>query len=193
MSIKLDRGLFNPAQGTGITAGVSTSVPLSYNPDCTITIGTLSFGDPVQTDIPGTANAECKITVDSGLVDRSLIDLEPTAKQVYGLLPAQIKTVLLLSEGWLVGSSVEKLLNGQDVKDYDVLVPSRELFQLTTAHLDNLNFIDFSLNTFGGLKVDLGTLSLDIWPEELGHFLQNCSAFNYVYSLKKQILFKNNG
>lgn len=111
-------------------------------------------------------------------------------KKVYINLPEEIKNILLLSEGWLVGGSLRDILiNEIHPKDYDILVPSRELFQLTCSTLRNY---PVKFNTFGGLKVQLPCGELDIWVEELDHFIITANVFEYAYNLKRSKLIKNN-
>lgn len=110
-------------------------------------------------------------------------------KTIYNQLPEVIKSTLLISEGWLVGSSILDLLMGNKPKDYDILVPSRKLFQLATAFLKLDKQID--INTFGGLKFTDTEVEIDIWPENLEHFICNASKFEYAYNLKKSKLITN--
>ena len=48
---------------------------------------------------------------------------------VYRELNSAIKGILLITEGWLVGNSLHSIIHGNEVTDYDIIVPSRELFQ----------------------------------------------------------------
>ncbi len=109
-------------------------------------------------------------------------------KEIYNNLPQKIKTLLLISEGWLVGSAPEKLLNSEIPKDYDIIVPSRELFQLTCCLFKNEKI---DINTFGGIKIQINDLLIDIWCEELGHFIMTSTGCNYAFNLKRSKLFKN--
>lgn len=105
-------------------------------------------------------------------------------------LPLIIKSVLLSSEGWLVGSSVRKLIAKEYPKDYDIIVPSRELFESTCIQLYAGKF-QLEINSRGGLKFTNDSVQIDIWCEELDHFLKNCTSFDYAYCFKNQILISD--
>jgi hypothetical protein len=108
-------------------------------------------------------------------------------KTIYQNLPSPVKTLLIQSQGWLVGSAPYKLMSGEQPKDYDIVVPNRELFQTTLMTLPD---VDLKLNTFGGMKI-VSDITIDIWCEELDHFLSYASPFAYAYNLKRQILISN--
>lgn len=111
-------------------------------------------------------------------------------KRVYSKLPEEIKNVLFISEGWLVGGSIRDILiHEAHPKDYDILVPSRELFQVVCSTLKQY---PIKINTFGGLKVQLPYAELDIWIEELSHFITTATVFDYAYNLRRNKLIKNN-
>lgn len=107
---------------------------------------------------------------------------------IYKNLPEVIKTVLLSSEGWLVGKSIEQLLT-KEVKDYDIIVPNRELYYKTINLLKS--FYNYDFNNYGGVKFKDSDLQIDIWCEELDHFLLSANYVNYIFNFKKQILLKN--
>lgn len=109
--------------------------------------------------------------------------------KIYQTLPDLIKGVLLVSEGWLVGGSIKSLLEDKKPADYDILVPSRELFQVTAATLGPSFSVD--LNTFGGLKFIDDRFEIDIWPEELSHFIRTANKFEYGYNLKRNVLIQS--
>lgn len=110
-------------------------------------------------------------------------------KDFYHKLPNIVKSTLLVSEGWLIGSSIINTLEGKPVKDYDIIVPNRELFQLTLSQLRNQGAIN--INSFGGVKFENDVAQIDIWPEELDHFLKHVNEVTYIFNYKKNILFKN--
>lgn len=111
--------------------------------------------------------------------------------QLYNQLPQVIKSLLIASEGWLVGSSiVTTILGKESPKDYDIIVSSRELFQIGCKILALLEF-SVSVNTFGGIKFKKDNISIDIWCEELSHYLRNRNTSKGpVYNLKSQILIE---
>ena len=113
-------------------------------------------------------------------------------KKFYRDLPEVVQSILITSEGWLVGNSVENLIKGEKVNDFDIIVPSRELFQVVVKQLHCKNNF-FGLNSYGGIKVILQDIYIDIWCEELSHFLMSANSVNYVYNHKKQRLLKNEG
>lgn len=112
-----------------------------------------------------------------------------TIKKIYTHLQEPIKNILLISEGWLVGSAIKHIIYGEVPKDYDILIPNRELFQLVCTTLRDY---EYKINTFGGLKFKINGLEIDIWVEELSHFIMTTSAFDYAYNLKRSKLIRNN-
>jgi hypothetical protein len=111
--------------------------------------------------------------------------------RIYRKLPYYVQSALLISEGWLVGKSIYNILENREVKDYDIIVPSRELFQVVCKMLFSIAE-QANINSFGGYKVKLpdGT-DIDIWCEELDHFLKNSKYIEYIYNMKKNIILKN--
>jgi hypothetical protein len=106
----------------------------------------------------------------------------------YHKLPDLIKSVLLVSEGWLVGSAIGNLIEDKIPKDYDIIVPDRERFQTVCKQLSSLGTINF--NSYGGIKYEDDKLIIDIWCEELDHFLKNAGLVTYVFNYKKCIVLK---
>jgi hypothetical protein len=113
-------------------------------------------------------------------------------EKFYKKLPTIINTTLISSHGWLVGSSIDKILSGDKVRDYDIIVPDAQLYQQTVLFLQEL-VGEPKINTCGGLKFTLPDLEIDIWPEELSHFLLNTTSVKYVFNFKKQLLLKVEG
>jgi len=120
--------------------------------------------------------------------------MENIKNKFYRDLPAEIISLLLISEGWIVGSCLEKLLKDEKPNDFDIIVPNRELFQVTTrtiaALINNRGFNSYTINSYGGIKTTIGELSIDIWCEELSHFLMNANHAKYIYNFKKQVLIE---
>lgn len=108
-------------------------------------------------------------------------------KSLYRALPETIKNILIVSDGWLAGSSVENIINGNPIVDYDIAVPY-DKWQDTIVMLKTEPFI---LNTFGGFKFNLDGLEIDIWPQDTDGFLKRAKPLTYMYNLKNQILIKN--
>ncbi len=108
-------------------------------------------------------------------------------KEICHELPKPIFNVLLATEGWLVGSAVSSMINDENPRDYDIIVPANK-WRLVNAVL---NGTPFKLNSFGGLKYTTNTWELDIWPEELDHFLKTCLKFEYALNISNYILLKS--
>lgn len=110
-------------------------------------------------------------------------------KLVYNSLPDCIKSILIISDGWLVGSAVEKLLAKEDPKDYDIIIPSRENYQVTSTAIKS--YLK-GVNTFGGLKYEFPDgIVVDMWPEELDHYLASASTRLSIYKLRGGILLQH--
>lgn len=112
--------------------------------------------------------------------------------EIYKNMPVIIRQLLIITEGWLVGSSVENLQHGLHQGDFDVIVEDRELFMRGVQYLTAHRWKVIS-NTYGGLKFyDEAGPSLDIWSESLHHFLLNRSKNKdmSLFNLKKMVLIK---
>ena len=109
--------------------------------------------------------------------------------KIYKGLPSIIKAILSTSEGWLIGSAPYMLSEGLTPKDYDIIIENREIYQKTIKLMDCTEY-DISVNSFGGLKFKNHELEIDIWCEELGHFLTNSTQENYLFSIKGLKLLK---
>lgn len=113
-----------------------------------------------------------------------------TTRDIYNGLNHQLKSVLLTSEGWLVGGAPLAISEGRVPKDYDIIVPSRELFQIVLKQITATG-TKVEVNSFGGFKIQLEDgFSLDIWSEELSHFLMTANPVTYCYNMKRQILIQ---
>lgn len=108
-------------------------------------------------------------------------------KEVYRALPEAIKSVLILSDGWLVGGAITDILDGKKPTDYDIVVPP-DNYQIATLYLAPF---PFKFNSFGGLKFSGPDYELDIWPEEIGHFINTAHKFTYAFNLKNAKFIKN--
>lgn len=107
--------------------------------------------------------------------------------KIYKNIPVEVKDILITTEGWLVGNSPQNLIEGTIPKDYDIIVPSREKFQNSMLMLHGF---DYGFNTYGGLKFQLDEIKIDIWCEELSHFLLNANKVGFIYNMKRNILLK---
>lgn len=110
--------------------------------------------------------------------------------RIYNELPSVIKNILLITEGWLVGNSALDILKDKEPKDYDIIVPSREMYSKMVTLLASQ--YDYDVNSYGGLKFNLDEfdIKLDIWCEELDHFILNAKDISYLYNFKRNYLFK---
>lgn len=101
--------------------------------------------------------------------------------KVYNSLPTVIKDLLISTDGWLVGSAVGNIKEDKDNTDYDVIVPNGESLMIA-MRLFRANYIQ--LNSWGGFKITVGNIKIDLWVEELSHFIHTASRFTYAYSVK---------
>lgn len=110
--------------------------------------------------------------------------------KVYTDLDKQIKGILLITEGWLVGNAVNHIINNEEVNDYDIIVPSRELFQKYVL-LASSSY-PLTINNYGGVKILIDNdIKIDIWCEELSHFIGSSNRLTYLYNHKRNILLEN--
>lgn len=105
-------------------------------------------------------------------------------------MPIEIKDILLISNGWLVGNACIDLLEDRIPKDFDIIVPNRELFHTTSKMMALMSEEDSEFNIYGGLKFTINGISIDIWCQELDYFLLNCKKLNYIFNMKKSILMQ---
>lgn len=105
----------------------------------------------------------------------------------YRELPKQIIDILAISQGWLVGSSISNILEGKTPKDYDIII--KDVNHIATYSYIRQFPIEF--NSFGGFRVKIDDLSIDVWIEELDHFLLVANGFTYAYNFRKNLMIKN--
>lgn len=111
-----------------------------------------------------------------------------TETKIYNILDINIKDILYLSKGWLVGSSLKCIDKGNLPKDYDIIVCDRQRFQEVLRFILSVSR-ENKLNTFGGMKFVLNSgIIVDIWCEELSHFIPLANNFYGCYNLDKRIL-----
>lgn len=108
--------------------------------------------------------------------------MQTAGNKVYSNLPDIIRTTLVISEGWLVGSAVDSVAP----RDYDIIVTDMERWGNTVLSLSHLSF---SLNSFGGHKYQIGELySIDVWPQSFERFVKlqkkPCNMYNLAYRIK---------
>lgn len=105
---------------------------------------------------------------------------------VYNKLDMRIKAILLSTNGWLVGGAISAIEKKEEPSDYDIIVPNRDLYRKMVVQLTS--FYPFKINTYGGLKVQIDDITLDIWCEELSHFIDTANDLSHLYNHKKCIL-----
>lgn len=131
-------------------------------------------------------------------------------KELYKGLPIWVKYLLVISEGWLVGSAIQSTIEGKPPKDVDVIVEDPELFQRAVQYITGCGF-EVKINTFGGLKftkklitnivasneghldeIHEDTIEVDMWVETVGHFILNRrkNVDSPVYNLKRAVFLK---
>lgn len=105
------------------------------------------------------------------------------------LLKKEIKAILYISDGWLVGSSPEVLMNDGIPRDYDIIVSDGNKFQSAIYHLSE-KFGNPSVNSCGGLKFKSTEETIDIWVDGLENFLKESNSVGYVYNINKNLLIR---
>lgn len=114
-----------------------------------------------------------------------------TKTEIYRKLPQEIKTVLLASEGWLVGGACKDIITGDIPKDYDIIVDDINKIGMTNKVLMEMSD-GVKLNNYGGLKYSLKSgRSVDIWCEGLSHYLLNANEVSFLFNLYRAILLEN--
>ena len=103
-------------------------------------------------------------------------------------LNTEVSKLLLFSEGWLVGNAVQSIMDGKVVNDYDIIVPNRELYHKLLFL--NKSLKNCEINSYGGIKIKNNGVIIDIWCEELSHFLLNANKITYIFNYKRNILLK---
>lgn len=112
-------------------------------------------------------------------------------KSFYRKLPKEVLSLLKISDGWLIGSSIEKIMNGETPKDYDIIVGNGQDFQKAHLFLSSLVCHNIAINSHGGIKISFPDYDIDIWVEELDHYLSSRAKYNYVFKFAGFILLKS--
>ena len=109
-----------------------------------------------------------------------------TKKELYRALPNIIKSTLIISDGWLIGSSIKAIFENKPVNDYDIIEQVKN-WELTAVSLREYEFI---MNSFGGLKFTLPeAVILDVWPDDVENIFK-IGNISYAFNLKHQKLIK---
>ncbi len=106
-------------------------------------------------------------------------------QKVYENLDPKIKSVLNLTNGWLVGNAVFDILTDRKPDDYDIVVNSPEFHTIIKSLTVTYKF---TINNYGGFKFYIDDFVLDVWTEDLSHFLLAALNFNYAYNFKSRLL-----
>jgi len=104
-------------------------------------------------------------------------------KQIYNALPIDVRRILILGNGWLIGSAPENIILKKPVKDYDIIVPLGSDLQAISLYLQASGFAH-TFNTFGGLKFSKEDIVVDVWVESLDHLIFSASYLNHAVNLK---------
>ena len=110
--------------------------------------------------------------------------------KIYQNIDVRVKKILLLTEGWLVGNAINSIIKDDTVNDYDIIVSDRELFhKIVFFNMGDTKKIE--INSYGGIKLNFGDVKVDLWCEELSHFLINSNKVTFLFNYKKNMLLKN--
>lgn len=109
-------------------------------------------------------------------------------KSLYNNLDSTLKSILLISEGWLVGGSIKELMEGIKPKDYDIVVPDPLLWMKLISYGSGLS--EIKPNSYGGIKFWVDGIEYDTWSESLDHFLVNSKNTEYIYNFRRNLLYK---
>lgn len=110
-------------------------------------------------------------------------------KNLYRKLPPPVGMLLMLSKGWLVGSSIDSVLKGEKPRDYDIIVTDPQYWGVAVKYASE-STKTMGFNTFGGLKftIEGSDIEIDMWPQDLERFLHSRVHGNKLYNLSNQIL-----
>lgn len=131
-------------------------------------------------------------TVSAGYEDESAHMLKNTNTTAQGkyhrLIPTEILSILALTDGWLVGSALSKLINGEKTRDFDIIVHP-DNWHLLMQHIRNRKFV---LNSNGGIKFQTeSNFEVDIWVSSLDKFLKSRAKYTYIFNFNSLILLKS--
>ena len=107
-------------------------------------------------------------------------------KRFYRELPIEIRDILTISKGCLVGSSISKIINNHEITDYDIIVEQQN-YNASYAYLRQHTI---SFNNFGGLSVTINNIKIDLWVQDLASFILTANHFEYAYNFTKNKLIK---
>lgn len=107
-------------------------------------------------------------------------------KFIYSKLPHEVKRILILSEGWLIGGSIMNIFEGVPVKDYDIIITDPEKLQLLFNSVIPENL---AINSHGGFKLTFkDDLLVDLWIDRIENI---CERSRYLFNMSKAVLFES--
>jgi hypothetical protein len=83
-------------------------------------------------------------------------------KEVYSKIPKKVRSLLIVTNGWLVGSAVDSIFENKEVNNYDIIVPDGESLMLAMQLYGNNPIV---LNSWGGFRLVVDGVHVDIWVE----------------------------
>jgi len=89
--------------------------------------------------------------------------------KAHRLIPGIVKALCWGYDAWIVGSAVQKMFDGCEAEDWDVIVPF-ERWNQAAMMITTMENCDVIPTAFGGWKVG----DIDIWPDNLEAFLLRC-------------------
>lgn len=100
-------------------------------------------------------------------------------------MPVIVRALAFNHEAWVVGGAAEYLVGAIDeLRDWDVIVPIRNW-------TDAQHLIPYQTpsNTFGGHKIDVNGIDVDVWAEDLDHFLMTATkGIKIAVQPRKQLI-----
>lgn len=105
-----------------------------------------------------------------------------TYKNIYKELPIEVKKILNLTEGWLIGGS---LRDSTKIKDYDIIITKPENLQKLFL---GIHPTDLSINSFGGFKFKYHDIEFNVWIDSVDNVI---ARTKYALNLKQGVLIEN--
>jgi hypothetical protein len=102
------------------------------------------------------------------------------------LLPDIVKTILVMTNGWLVGSAIKNIMEKELVKDYDIIVKSKAFSRC----LSIFRHYKPEINHYGGITFVVDNIKIQIWLSSLEKYLITAKECYYVYNAKNKILIE---
>jgi len=99
-------------------------------------------------------------------------------------LPVSIKYMVQHHNAWIVGSAANPKENILKVKDIDVIIPFSEWHKVTGLIPKNAR-----KNDYGGWKYVEEGQTVDVWPDDLNHFM-NSAVPEYLWQPRYKIRYK---